>query len=187
MPQGLLVRNIPSPCIPAGAEPKPRPFQAALWHPRRRLHRPVPRGFSYNRGLETAVQPWRASKDRGIHLVFMGYGPLQILVDDAASASRACARSSRRSVRGGAGPHPECGRGTWFRSSPPACPICTACPTSCSSTSLLGCRSCPMTCRIAGPSSSLSRWEAPLTQDDAAGWRRLLNSKARARPNFKLD
>lgn len=41
--------------------------------------------FTYNRGLETALEAMVGLEESGIHLVLMGYGPLQHLVDDAAA------------------------------------------------------------------------------------------------------
>jgi glycosyltransferase involved in cell wall biosynthesis len=41
--------------------------------------------FTYNRGLETALAAMEGLEAEGIHLVLMGYGPLQHLVDEAAA------------------------------------------------------------------------------------------------------
>ncbi len=43
--------------------------------------------FTFNRGLETALEAMQGLEEEGIHLVLMGYGPLQELVDQAAEAA----------------------------------------------------------------------------------------------------
>lgn len=86
IPEVLLIRNVPAPRVNAeemeGAKPN---------HFRRRFG--IPTGdfialyqgaFNYNRGLETAIEAMEGLEEKGVHLVLMGYGPLQHLVDAAA-------------------------------------------------------------------------------------------------------
>ena len=85
MPNGLLVRNIPTPLVTDSAPAKPNRFRQRFDIPEGDFIALYQGAFSYNRGLETAVAAMEGLEDQGIHLVFMGYGPLQSLVDDAAS------------------------------------------------------------------------------------------------------
>lgn len=88
IPEVHLVRNIPE---REPAESANTTFDAPPDHFRARFG--IPQGdfialyqgaFTYNRGLETALEAMEGLEGTGIHLVLMGYGPLQHLVDEAA-------------------------------------------------------------------------------------------------------
>ncbi len=84
MPQGLLVRNVPAPLKKSNPTSKPDLFRQRFDIPDGDFIALYQGAFSYNRGLETAIDAVDGLEGKGIHLVFMGYGPLQDLVDDAA-------------------------------------------------------------------------------------------------------
>lgn len=89
-----LVRNIPEPRTGTGTGTGTGTETGTGTGDRFRERFGIPAGdfvalyqgaFTYNRGLETALEAMEGLNDEGIHLVLMGYGPLQHLVD-AASA-----------------------------------------------------------------------------------------------------
>lgn len=84
LPQGLLVRNVPAPLTPCGDGPGRNRFRQRFGIPDGDFIALYQGAFSYNRGLETAIAAMEGLEGQGIHLVFMGYGPLQDLVDEAA-------------------------------------------------------------------------------------------------------
>ncbi len=90
LPQGLLVRNVPAPVNSAkpsdgdSSPAKPNLFRQRFDIPEGDFIALYQGAFSYNRGLETSIAAMEGLAGQGLHLVFMGYGPLQNLVDDAA-------------------------------------------------------------------------------------------------------
>ena len=74
---------------PSPSRPKPVPVRttsAPGSTSKKAISLPLYQGaFTHNRGLETALEAMRGLEDSGIHLVLMGYGPLQPLVDAAAA------------------------------------------------------------------------------------------------------
>ena len=85
IPEVHLVRNIPEVRPPASHGPTPDHFRSSFNIPEGDFIALYQGAFTYNRGLETALEAMRGLEDSGIHLVLMGYGPLQHLVDEAAS------------------------------------------------------------------------------------------------------
>ena len=79
-----LVRNIPEP-KPAQAGPGPDHFRTRFNIPEGDFIALYQGAFTHNRGLETALEAMRGLEDTGIHLVLMGYGPLQSTVEEAAA------------------------------------------------------------------------------------------------------
>ena len=105
-PEVHLVRNIPeSRPAPADSGPGPDHFRQRFGIPAGGFIALYQGAFTYNRGLETALQAMEGLEDSGIHLVLMGYGPLQPLVDATRRAPSARPRSPSRSVRSGARTH----------------------------------------------------------------------------------
>ena len=84
IPEIHLVRNIPEARPPAADGPAPDHFRSRFGIPAGDFIALYQGAFTYNRGLETALEAMRGLEDSGIHLVLMGYGPLQHLVDEAA-------------------------------------------------------------------------------------------------------
>ena len=78
-----LVRNIPEP-KPHQDGPVPDHFRTRFGIPQGDFVALYQGAFTHNRGLETALEAMRGLEDSGIHLVLMGYGPLQPVVDAAA-------------------------------------------------------------------------------------------------------
>ncbi len=85
IPEVHLVRNIPEPNPAADGEPSDR-FRTRFGIPQDGFIALYQGAFTHNRGLETALEAMRGLEDSGIHLVLMGYGPLQSLVDATAEA-----------------------------------------------------------------------------------------------------
>jgi glycosyltransferase involved in cell wall biosynthesis len=85
IPEVHLVRNIPEPNPAADGEPSDR-FRTRFGIPQDGFIALYQGAFTHNRGLETALAAMRGLEDSGIHLVLMGYGPLQSLVDATAEA-----------------------------------------------------------------------------------------------------
>ena len=85
LPEVHLVRNIPEVRPPAADGIPPDHFRSRFSIPKGDFIALYQGAFTYNRGLETALEAMRGLEDSGIHLVLMGYGPLQHLVDEAAS------------------------------------------------------------------------------------------------------
>jgi len=83
IPEVHLVRNIPE-SKPAGEGPAPDHFRTRFGIPEGDFIALYQGAFTHNRGLETAMEAMRGLEGTGIHLVLMGYGPLQPLVDAAA-------------------------------------------------------------------------------------------------------
>lgn len=86
IPEVHLVRNIPEP-KPASVGPAPKGFRQTFGLAEDDFIALYQGAFTHNRGLETALEAMRGMEDSGIHLVLMGYGPLQSLVDAAAEAA----------------------------------------------------------------------------------------------------
>lgn len=84
LPEVHLVRNIPEPKTAAEGETSDR-FRIRFGIPQDGFIALYQGAFTHNRGLETALEAMRGLEDSGIHLVLMGYGPLQPLVDAAAA------------------------------------------------------------------------------------------------------
>ena len=84
IPDVHLVRNIPEP-KPLSGGPAPDHFRTRFGIPEGDFVALYQGAFTHNRGLETALDAMRGLEDSGIHLVLMGYGPLQPLVDAAAA------------------------------------------------------------------------------------------------------
>ena len=88
IPQVHLVRNIPErePAENASANSFDFPdhFRGRFGIPQDGFIALYQGAFTYNRGLETALEAMEGLEASGIHLVLMGYGPLQHLVDEAA-------------------------------------------------------------------------------------------------------
>ncbi len=84
LPEVHLVRNIPEPKL-AQAGPSPDHFRTRFDIPEGDFIALYQGAFTHNRGLETVLEAMRGLEDTGIHLVLMGYGPLQSTVDEAAS------------------------------------------------------------------------------------------------------
>ena len=84
IPDVHLVRNIPEP-KPHSGGPAPDHFRTRFGIPEGDFVALYQGAFTHNRGLETALDAMRGLEDSGIHLVLMGYGPLQPLVDAAAA------------------------------------------------------------------------------------------------------
>ena len=87
LPEVHLVRNIPSP-RPSNATQEGMPpdhFRARFGIPQEAFIALYQGAFTYNRGLEMALAAMEGISDSGIHLVLMGYGPLQALVDETAA------------------------------------------------------------------------------------------------------
>lgn len=84
LPEVHLVRNIPEPRPRAAKGIPPDHFRSRFSIPKGDFIALYQGAFTYNRGLETALEAMRGLEDSGIHLVLMGYGPLQHLVDEAA-------------------------------------------------------------------------------------------------------
>lgn len=86
LPEVHLVRNIPeSRPAPADSGPGPDHFRQRFGIPAGGFIALYQGAFTFNRGLETALQAMEGLEDSGIHLVLMGYGPLQPLVDATAA------------------------------------------------------------------------------------------------------
>ena len=86
IPQVLLVRNVPAPRSHVLSDvSKPNLFKQRFNIPEDDFVALYQGAFSFNRGLETAIDAMEGLADQGIHLVLMGYGPLQHLVDEAAA------------------------------------------------------------------------------------------------------
>lgn len=79
-----LVRNIPEPKTGTGTVTGDR-FRDRFGIPQGDFVALYQGAFTYNRGLETALEAMKGLEEAGIHLVLMGYGPLQNLVDEAAA------------------------------------------------------------------------------------------------------
>lgn len=88
LPEVHLVRNIPAPrtAIPAAEGVPPDHFRTRFGIPQGDFIALYQGAFTYNRGLETALAAMEGLSGAGIHLVLMGYGPLQALVDETASS-----------------------------------------------------------------------------------------------------
>ncbi|MBL6646183.1 MAG: glycosyltransferase [Flavobacteriales bacterium] len=87
LPEVHLVRNIPAP-RPSNATQEGMPpdhFRARFGIPQEAFIALYQGAFTYNRGLEMALAAMEGISDSGIHLVLMGYGPLQALVDETAA------------------------------------------------------------------------------------------------------
>ena len=84
IPDVHLVRNIPEP-KPHSRGPAPDHFRSRFGIPEGDFVALYQGAFTHNRGLETALEAMHGLEDSGIHLVLMGYGPLQPLVDAAAA------------------------------------------------------------------------------------------------------
>lgn len=85
IPEVHLVRNIPEARPPAADGSAPDHFRSRFSIPDGAFIALYQGAFTYNRGLETALEAMQGLEDSGIHLVLMGYGPLQHLVDEAAA------------------------------------------------------------------------------------------------------
>lgn len=81
----VLVRNVPEAPGGSASGPDPDHFRNRFGIPEDAFIALYQGAFTYNRGLETALEAMRGLEDSGIHLVLMGYGPLQHLVDEAAA------------------------------------------------------------------------------------------------------
>ena len=79
----FMVRNVPH--APQGriGHPSVSGFQTHFGLPEDSRIVLYQGAFTYNRGLETCIQAASLLLQENIHLVFMGYGPLQPLVDEA--------------------------------------------------------------------------------------------------------
>ena len=88
LPEVHLVRNIPAPraVVPAAEGVPPDHFRSRFGIPPGDFIALYQGAFTYNRGLETALAAMEGLSGAGIHLVLMGYGPLQALVDETASS-----------------------------------------------------------------------------------------------------
>ena len=88
IPEVHLVRNIPEresgKSTNTTSDASPDHFRARFGIPPDDFIALYQGAFTYNRGLETALEAMEGLEDTGIHLVLMGYGPLQHLVDEAA-------------------------------------------------------------------------------------------------------
>ena len=88
IPEVHLVRNIPEresgKSANTTSDASPDHFRARFGIPPDDFIALYQGAFTYNRGLETALEAMEGLEDTGIHLVLMGYGPLQHLVDEAA-------------------------------------------------------------------------------------------------------
>ena len=81
-----LVRNIPAPHVATNvSEGQQSLFRDRFNIPAGHFIALYQGAFTHNRGLETALEAMEGLEDEGIHLVLMGYGPLQALVDEAAA------------------------------------------------------------------------------------------------------
>lgn len=82
-----LVRNIPSPRSERGPMEGPGPdhFRDRFNIPQEGFIALYQGAFTYNRGLETALRAMEGLEDSGVHLVLMGYGLLQPMVEEAAN------------------------------------------------------------------------------------------------------
>lgn len=87
LPEVQLVRNIPAPRPTASTSDgvPPDHFRARFGIPKGDFIALYQGAFTYNRGLEMALAAMEGLSDAGIHLVLMGYGPLQTLVDETAA------------------------------------------------------------------------------------------------------
>ena len=85
IPEVRLVRNIPEPKPPQDGQ-APDHFRSRFGIPENDFIALYQGAFTHNRGLETALDAMRGLEGTGIHLVLMGYGPLQPLVDATAEA-----------------------------------------------------------------------------------------------------
>ena len=83
VPEVHLVRNVPH----AVDRPTPpeRDFRARFGIPPTEFIALYQGAFTYNRGLENALEAAERLTGRGVHFVFMGYGPLEGLVEEAAN------------------------------------------------------------------------------------------------------
>ena len=83
IPEVHLVRNVPH----AVERPTPpeRDFRARFGIPEEGFIALYQGAFTYNRGLENALEAAALLEGRGVHFVFMGYGPLEGLVEEAAN------------------------------------------------------------------------------------------------------
>ena len=84
IPEVHLVRNVPDPKLHLGGL-APNHFRTRFGIPQGDFIALYQGAFTHNRGLETVLDAMRGLEDSGIHLVLMGYGPLQPLVDAAAA------------------------------------------------------------------------------------------------------
>ena len=85
IPEVHLVRNIPEP-QPTQDGQAPDHFRSRFGISENDFIALYQGAFTHNRGLETALDAMRGLEGTGIHLVLMGYGPLQSLVDATAEA-----------------------------------------------------------------------------------------------------
>ena len=88
IPEVHLVRNIPErepeDSANATSDASPDHFRARFGIPKEDFIALYQGAFIYNRGLETVLEAMESLEGTGIHLVLMGYGRLQNLVDEAA-------------------------------------------------------------------------------------------------------
>ncbi|MEY5044185.1 MAG: hypothetical protein RJA19_1412 [Bacteroidota bacterium] len=85
LPPTYLVRNIPHRRNTSISHSEAEGFSSYFSLPEGAWVALYQGAFTWNRGLEVAIEAAKALREENIHLVLMGYGPLQPLVDAAAA------------------------------------------------------------------------------------------------------